>query len=117
MDEIDLPSTVHELPRPLNKYSLSPVKKRTIFHLSYFKLQFQYNFYLPLNVFSERESNSAVLQLLNAASPVVMAEAIAAEAANKSASILHQSISTTSIGGQSLFIHIYSLILYEGVSL
>ncbi|GMS89537.1 hypothetical protein PENTCL1PPCAC_11712, partial [Pristionchus entomophagus] len=70
IDENELPSTVHDLPRPLNKYSLSPTKKQ--------------------------KEVSAVLQLLNAASPIVTAEHAAAEA-QKNAAMLHQSPSSTSI--------------------
>ncbi|KAF8360070.1 hypothetical protein PRIPAC_95065, partial [Pristionchus pacificus] len=72
MEDNELPSTIHELPRPLNKYSHSPIKKQ------------------------RDNSHSAVLELLNAASPIVSAEHAAAEA-QKNVAMLHQSQSSTSI--------------------
>ncbi|GMT19309.1 hypothetical protein PFISCL1PPCAC_10606, partial [Pristionchus fissidentatus] len=71
MEEHELPSNIIELHRPLNKYTSSPTKK-------------------------QRE-HSAVLELLNAASPLISA-AEAAEEAQKQAAILSQTQSNASIG-------------------
>lgn len=97
MEDNELPSTIHELPRPLNKYSHSPIKKRMSFHILVERFILSSSRLNWWSISERDNSHSAVLELLNAASPIVSAEHAAAEA-QKNVAMLHQSQSSTSIG-------------------